>query len=403
MTGAAVERVEAVVGAESGPAVGLDPGAAEQHPGHGGLEIVVADLIGRDAAEPFEGVDVAFQKRLLSLGQRRAVRGPAREREPHREQRGLGLDATQDHPQVVEVHLGLGRRQMRLRHAALLQRPARLGGNLRAALGDVVPHPRVRQILRAVLVHQPGQNPPSRMTLLLRRVQITAQHLVDRRLERLQPRRGPHRYLAWQRDRTRQRLPHRAPVHPVLGRKLPNRQPVDPRIASDRGEQLHPRSHPSTPSVITNRLVITVKGATSSRHNRPGVSASGPTQAVTTTSTRPARWATSNRHGGANSGCHGQWSENASLHRSMGRIAFPARSPPGFEHGYLGASPASLACGRLEAEVGGCRRGAERELPALVDRLLDKPVWGRKPFTSGRRHQPAGTDDRVILTAPSPS
>ena len=125
------------------------------------------------------------------------------------------------------------------------------------------------------------------MTLLLRRVQITAQHLVDRHLERLQPRRGPHRYLAWRRDRTRQRLPHHAPVHPVLGRKLPNRQPLDPRIASDRGEQLHPRSHPSTPSVITNRLVITVKWATSSRHNRPGVSASGPNQAVTTTSTRP--------------------------------------------------------------------------------------------------------------------
>src|SRR5215211_28235 len=99
------------------------------------------------------------------------------------------------------------------------------------------------------------------MTLLLRRVQITARHLVDRRLERLQPRRGPHRYLAWRRDRTRHRLPHRAPVHPVLGRKLPNRQPLDPRIASDRGEQLHPRSHPSTPSVITNRLVITVKWA----------------------------------------------------------------------------------------------------------------------------------------------
>ena len=153
MARAAIERVETVVGAERGPAIGLDPGAAEQHPAHGGFEVVVADLLGRHAAEPFEGVDVAFQKRLLPLRQRRPVHGPTRARQPHREQRGLRLDPPQHHPQVVEVHLGLGRGQMRLRHVPGLQRLARPGGDLPAAPGDIVADGRVRQILRAMLIH----------------------------------------------------------------------------------------------------------------------------------------------------------------------------------------------------------------------------------------------------------
>jgi hypothetical protein len=77
VAGAAIERVETVVGAEHHPAVGFHSGAAEQHSGHGGFEVVVADLLGRHAAEPFEGVDVAFQERLLALRQRRSVHGSA--------------------------------------------------------------------------------------------------------------------------------------------------------------------------------------------------------------------------------------------------------------------------------------------------------------------------------------
>ena len=79
-------------------------------------------------------MDVSFQERLLSLGERREVRGPGGEGQPHREQRGLRLHSTQDHPQVVEVHLAFGRRRMGLRHETRLQRLARLGGNLRAPL-----------------------------------------------------------------------------------------------------------------------------------------------------------------------------------------------------------------------------------------------------------------------------
>jgi len=147
----------------------------------------------------------------------------------------------------MEVHLGFGRRQMGLRHKALLQRPARLGGDLRAALTDVIAHRRVRQLARAVLVTQPRKDAPGRVALLLRRVQITAQHRVDRRLERLQPRRGARRCLALRRNRARQRLPHRAPVHVIPVRQLAYRALLDPRIPSDRSEQPHPRPQPLDP------------------------------------------------------------------------------------------------------------------------------------------------------------
>jgi len=236
-----------VVRPERHPAVRLDPGAAEQHPRHGRFEIVIADLLNRHATEPVEGVDVAFQERLLPLRQRRAVRRAAGERQPHREQRGLGLDPAHDHPQIVEVDLGLRRRRMGLRHEALLQRLAGLRGNLGATFAHMVTHRRVRQIPRAVLVDQASKYPPRGVPLLLRGVQIAAQHLVDEAFERLQPRRAPLRRPPRRRDRTRQRLPHRAPMHVMPVGQLADRALLDPRVASDRGEQLHPRPHPPTP------------------------------------------------------------------------------------------------------------------------------------------------------------
>ncbi len=247
MAGLAVKRVETVVRPERHPPVGLNPAAAQQHPRHRGLEVVVTDLLQRDAADPLERMHVSFQERLLTLRQRRPVRCPAGVRQPHREQRRLGLDAAQDHPQVMEVHLGLGRRRMSLRHAAGLQRPARLSGDLRAAPGDVVAHRRVRQIGRAVLVHQPGQHPPRGMPLLFRRIQVRAQHAVDQVLKRRQPRRVAHRRLARRRNRARQRLPHRPPVHVIPVRQLPDRAAIHPRITPDRREQLHLRPQLSGP------------------------------------------------------------------------------------------------------------------------------------------------------------
>ena len=276
MAGLAVERVEAVVRPERRPPVRLHPAAAEQHPRHRGLEVVIADLHQRHAAEPPERMHVGFQERLLALRQRRPVRGPARIRQPHREQRGLGLHPGQDHPQVVEVHLGLGRRRMRLRHAPRLQRPARLSSDLRPPPGHVVAHRRVGQILPALLVYQPGQHPPGGMPLLLRRVQVRPQHAVDRRRKRRQPRRHPGRCLARRRHRAGQCLPHRPPVHVIPVGQLPDRAILDPRITPDLCEQLHLRPQPSGPfRDHQSDGDHDQAGDTSNRHNQPGVSATG--------------------------------------------------------------------------------------------------------------------------------
>ena len=192
-----------------------------------------------------------FQERLLTLGQKR--RCAARGRQPHGEQRGFRLDPAQHHPQVMKIHLRLGRRRMDPRHEPQAQRPARLGQDLRAALADMIPHRRIRQAHRAVLVDQPGPDAPRGMVLLLGRVQIRLQRGVDRRLERLQPRRHPLRGLPRRRDLRLQRLAHRAPVHTVFVGQRPNRQPVDSMITANRRKLLHPRPHPPAPHLRDQR------------------------------------------------------------------------------------------------------------------------------------------------------
>jgi hypothetical protein len=67
-TGVAVERLEAVVRAERDPPGRLGAVAAEQHPRHRGLEVVVADVEHRRPAQHLERGLVPFQERLLTLG-----------------------------------------------------------------------------------------------------------------------------------------------------------------------------------------------------------------------------------------------------------------------------------------------------------------------------------------------
>ena len=168
--GLAVERVKAIVRPERHPPVGLGPAAAEQHPRRRRLEVVIADLLQRHTAEPFERVHVGLQERFLALRQRRPVDSPARVRQPHREQRRLDLDPGQDHPQVMEVHLGLRRRRVGLRHETRLQKLPRLDSDLRTAFRHVVTHRRVRQIRRPVFIYQPGQHPPGGIAAIARHV-----------------------------------------------------------------------------------------------------------------------------------------------------------------------------------------------------------------------------------------
>lgn len=240
MAGLAVPGLKPIVGAKHDPAVVLLAGSPEQDRGDRAVEVVVADLVGRHTAEAGEGVFVAFQKRLLPGGDRGPVCCPPRVGQPHREQRGLGLDPGQDHPQVVEVDLGLRAGLIGLRHIPQLQGPARISQDLRAAFADMITHRRIRQPLCAMLIDQPGQHSPRSVALLLRCIQIAEQHGVDRRLERLQPRRHPRGGLTLRRHRRGQRLAHRAPMHPVLVSQPPNREPLDPMITPNRLELLHP-------------------------------------------------------------------------------------------------------------------------------------------------------------------
>lgn len=67
--GLAVETLNAEVRPEGDPPVGLNSSAAlPQHPGDGGLQIVVADLGPGDPAQGPQCVDVAFEKGFLAAG-----------------------------------------------------------------------------------------------------------------------------------------------------------------------------------------------------------------------------------------------------------------------------------------------------------------------------------------------
>ena len=217
---------------------------------------------------------MTLQERLLRLGDESTMHRLPRIGQPHREQERLGLHPPQDHPQIGEVDLGLTAGFMGLRHTAFCHTPTGLSGDLRAPFRDIVPDRRVRNTLCCLLIHQPGQHPPGGMPLLPRRVQIRFQPLIDDRFVFLQPAGHPHRRLPCRRQRRRQRLPHRPAVHMMPIRQLPDRQALHPRIPADRSEQLHPRLHPWPLQQVQHRhrSGSPSTGATSNRHNKPGVS-----------------------------------------------------------------------------------------------------------------------------------
>jgi hypothetical protein len=96
-----------------------------------------------------------------------------------------------------------------------------------------------------------------------------------------------------------------------------------------------------------------------------------------------------------------QRSENASLHSSTGVNVLPRLTSVRAlrEPGYLVASPASLACGRLEAGVGGRRRGGLAGAARTRGPVARQGGSGGGAATSGRRHHPGRRGDRVILAA----
>ena len=182
---------------------------------------------------------MAFQERLLGLGGEALVERSTRVRQPQGEQE---------------------------------RRPVGLQSDLRPTTGYVVAHRRVLQIGLAVLVDQPGQHPPRGVTLLARRGQILAQHRVDQRLERVQPRRPPRRGLALRRGRRAQRLAHHAPMPPIPAGELADPQSLAPLVTPDRLEQLHPRRPHPDPSRRGQAVRLPHRGrGLSARHDTPAV------------------------------------------------------------------------------------------------------------------------------------
>ena len=178
--GMAVERVEAVVGAEQHPAWVLRPSTPrpEQDLRHGGGEVVVADVPGRDPTEGLKRFDVVLQECFLPARRIDPVdRGPGVGQAVH-EQVALGLHPVHDHPHLAEVDLRLHPRRVFLRDHRHRGDLAVLDRDLRAASADVVAHRRIRHN-RLMLVQETGMDPAGCVPLLARRVQVSDEHRVD--------------------------------------------------------------------------------------------------------------------------------------------------------------------------------------------------------------------------------
>ncbi len=241
LTRLAVERLDPVVGAESRPACGLHPGTGEpQNLSDGGLEVVVADLAEWHPSQHAEGVDVSLEERFLAAGGEHAVHGLARIRQPQREQHALDHLVGQSDGHLPEVDLGLGAGPVRLGHERLTRAPARLGPDLGTALRDVGANHLIRHSHRVMLAHQPVEDALGGVTLLARRVQVRAQHLIDHVLVGVDLGRSLWQLLAWFRPCRGQRLLHRAEPDAVLRLQCPVGH-ASASIAADRRVQLNLR------------------------------------------------------------------------------------------------------------------------------------------------------------------
>jgi hypothetical protein len=233
-------RLEQVVGAQRDEAVLLDPPAAAQHLLDRGAQVVVADQR-EGAAEEVERLHVRLQERLLRLPLERDHERRARVAGPHHEQPDRApLAGDLDHG-LAPVDFRLNPGLVHLRHEHLVDRIAQLA----PAATHVLPHRRLGH-LGALLRHQPLPDPLRRVPLLARRLPIRQKPRVDQRPIRTQLRgRPPLRWLSRRRQRRRQRLPHRPPMHSVAARQLTDRQPLALTVPTDLLELLHSRSHPS--------------------------------------------------------------------------------------------------------------------------------------------------------------
>ncbi len=79
----------------------------EHHRGDRAGEVVVPDVLGRDASQDLECFNVSLQESFLRLRGIDPVDGPARVREPENKHVALCLHTVQHHPDFTEIHLRL--------------------------------------------------------------------------------------------------------------------------------------------------------------------------------------------------------------------------------------------------------------------------------------------------------
>jgi len=139
-------------------------------------------------------------------------------RQRHHQEVDFPPGAADHRPGLAEVGLRMTRR-MRQGHERLSHRqPARM---------DVIPHRRIAAI-EPTLLAQPIVNPLDRMTLLLRRIQIIGQDLIDKTNMRRQLRAmSLFPPAITRRHRVPQHLTHR----PTVNAKLPCRLPLAQSMA----------------------------------------------------------------------------------------------------------------------------------------------------------------------------
>ncbi|MBB3636870.1 hypothetical protein FHT43_006818 [Mycolicibacterium sp. BK607] len=118
--------------------------------------------------------------------------------------------------------------------------------DLRAADADVVANRRVRHLNGVVFLDEADVDPAGGVPLLPRRLKVGAEHVVDGRLERIQPGRGTHRGLPRRWFRGREGPANGAASDLVLACERSDRHALDPGVPTDRSEQFHTHPHPET-------------------------------------------------------------------------------------------------------------------------------------------------------------
>lgn len=246
------------MGPQGDEALGLVAVAPPQDPGHEGPRVVVPDPGG--VSTPGKGDDMALEERLLAF---RAIghvdRGPRvgqaqlEDRHPDR----LAADDRLGHP---EVDLGLLAGEMVGHDGDVAMDEVEFA----AELADGAAH-RGLGDLGSLLVDEALPDPARRVALLVVDDLVFREPAPDRRGVGTDGRCRSRAHRSGWRDRGREGLAGRSPVHAVAARQLADRHPFLPVLPADTLELLHPRQ------LLSPSLVMASQDQSSVRTWRSGV------------------------------------------------------------------------------------------------------------------------------------